>query len=365
MFDIVTRYLIREILKSSGATVLILFIILMSNALGRVLSDIAGGELPYQALWPIMLSQSVNIFSLLLPIGFFFGIIFAFGRLYKDHEIVVMNACGMGYLQFYKPVLLLIIPVFIFNAYCSIWLNAQTQSAAQRIVEQGKDGEEFSHIKAGQFNQSKSGEHVFFMESIDAERRQLNKIIISETTRDGMFLETAKSGRQKIDDSTGNLFMVVGPGQIYEGQPGEKNYKVIEFEQHGILIEKKDKIGKRKLRDHAIPADVLWQSPRLEDRIELHWRIAIPVVLVVLAMLAVPLSYMTPRQGRYGKVGYALMFYIIYFNLMVFTRAKLEAEALPLVINFWWVHLFFIFLTLGLLIKRNGGYRLMTRVAGR
>ena len=363
--NIVTRYLFQEILKSSAATVLVLFVILMSNALGRVLSDIAGGDVPYQALWSVLLSQSVNIFSLLLPIGFFFGIVLAFGRLYKDHEIVVMNACGMGYLQFYKPVVLVILPVFFFHAYCSIWLNSQTQSAVYSVIEQGKSAQEFDYVKAGQFNASKSGEHVFFMESIDADRRQLNNIIISETNRDGMFLEIAKSGRQKFDDLTGNLFMVVGPGQIYEGEPGEKAYKIVEFEQHGILIEKKDKIGKRKLRDRAIPPHVLWQSPRLTDKVELHWRIAIPIVLVVLAMLAVPLSHMAPRQGRYGKVGYALIVYIIYFNLMVYTRAQLKSDSLPIAINFWWVHLLFIALTLGLLIRRNGGYRFAMRTIGR
>ncbi|MFA9420790.1 MAG: LPS export ABC transporter permease LptF [Gammaproteobacteria bacterium] len=363
--NIVTRYLFQEILKSSAATVLILFVILMSNALGRVLSDIAGGEVPYQALWPLMLSQSVNIFSLLLPIGLFFGIVLAFGRLYKDHEIVVMNACGVGYIQFYKPVLLIILPAFFFNAYCSIWLNSQTQSAAYKIVELRNNAQEFDHLKPGQFNVSKNGEHVFFMESIDADRRQLNNIIVSETNRDGMFLETAKSGRQKTDDLTGNLFMVVGPGQIYEGEPGEKTYKIVEFEQHGILIEKKEKAGKQKLRDRAIPPHVLWKSSRPADRVELHWRIAIPIVLVVLAMLAVPLSHMAPRQGRYGKVGYALIIYIIYFNLMVYTRAQLNAESLPVAINFWWVHFLFIALTLDLLIRRNGGYRFSKRIIGR
>jgi len=363
--SIVTRYLAQEILKTSAATILILFVILMSNALGRVLSDIAGGEVPYQALWPLMLSQSVNIFSLLLPIAFFFGIVLAFGRLYKDHEIVVMNACGMGYLQFYKPVILIAVPIFFLNAYCSIWLNAQTQSAAYNVIEQGKDVQQFDHIKAGQFNASKNGEHVFFMESINADRRQLNNIIISETKRDRMFLETAKSGRQKLDDLTGNSFMVVGPGQIYEGEPGEKSYKIIDFEQHGILIEKQSRAEKRKLQDWAIPPHVLWQSTNLEDRVELHWRIAIPIVLLVLAMLAVPLSHMAPRKGRYGKVGYALIIYIIYFNLMVFTRAQLKSDSLSIAINFWWVHLLFITLTLGLLINRNGGYRFAMRIIGR
>ena len=363
MPNIITRYLIAEILKSSAATVLILFIILMSNALGRVLSDIADGDIPQQALWPVLLSQSVNIFALLLPIGFFFGIVFAFGRLYKDHEMVVMNACGMGYSHFYRPVLLILVPLFLLSAYSSIWLNAQTQRIAQSIVDREKNVQEFEQVKPGQFNQSKNGEHVFFMQSLSEDKRQLNNIIISQTNREGMVLETAKTGRHKTDEVSGDLFLVVGPGERYEGQTGEKDYKIIEFEQHGILIEKKSKGAGQEIRENEKPPLVLWRSSRLADRVELQWRISIPVILIVLALLAVPLSYMAPRQGRYGKVGIAHVIYIVYLNLMAYTRAQLEADSLPLALNFWWVHLLFIFLTIGLLVKRNGGFGFGSGVA--
>ncbi len=355
MPNIITRYLTVEILKSSTATVLILFIIILSNALGRVLSDIADGDIPQRALWPVLLSQSVNIFALLLPIGFFFGIVFAFGRLYKDHEMVVMNACGMGYSHFYKPVLLILVPVFLLNAYSSIWLNAQAHRFAQSIVEQEKNVQDFEQVKPGQFNQSKNGKHVFFMQSLSEDKRQLNNIILSQANRDRMIFEIAKSGRYKIDDVSGDLFMVVGPGERYEGQTGQKNYKIIEFEQHGILIEKKSKDTQKQIGLYEIPPLVLWRSSRLADRVELQWRIAIPMILVVLALLAVPLSYIAPRKGRYGKIGIALVIYIAYFNLMVFTRAQLEAGSLPIGLNFWWVHLLFIFLMIALLVKRNGG----------
>ena len=248
MPNIFTRYLIAEILKSSAATVLILFVILMSNALGRVLSDIADGDVPAQALWPVLLSQSINIFALLLPIGFFFGIVFAFGRLYKDHEMVVMSACGMGYGHFYKPVLLILVPLFLLNAYSSIWLNSHMQRTTRGIVDRELNVQEFQQIKPGQFNQSKDGEQVFFMQSLSEDKLQLNDIIISQTNRDGMVFETAKSGRHKTDEVSGDLFLVVGPGVRYEGQIGEKDYKIIEFEQHGILIKKKIRGARQALR---------------------------------------------------------------------------------------------------------------------
>ena len=362
MPNIVTRYLSLEVLKSSGATVLILFIILMSNALGRLLADIADGEIPQQALWPVLLSQSVNIFTLLLPVGFFLGIVFAFGRLYKDHEIVVMSACGMGYWQFYKPILLVILPVFVLNAFTSIWLNSSVQRSAQVIVANNKDVHEFEQIRAGQFNQSKSGTHVFFMESISDDKLALDNVIISQSTANMLVLETAKSGRQKTDEVTGDLFLVVGPGERTELEPGKKNAKTMQFEQHGILISKKQASGKKRIREREKSPALLWHSTKVNDKVELLWRISIPFVLIVLALLAVPLSYIAPRKGQFGKIGYALMVYIAYLNLMAFGRTQLEQGNIPLVLNFWWIHLIFIVLTVLLLVKRNRGSLLPRRL---
>ena len=86
MTRIRTLSLAREILETSCATMLILYVILVSNTFGRVLADIADGDIPQQALWPVLLGQSVNLLSLLLPISLFLGIVFTFGRMYKDQR---------------------------------------------------------------------------------------------------------------------------------------------------------------------------------------------------------------------------------------------------------------------------------------
>ncbi|MEM7565343.1 MAG: LPS export ABC transporter permease LptF, partial [Pseudomonadota bacterium] len=283
MGNILSTYLAREILKTSMATILILFIILMSNALGRVLADVADGDVPQQAIWPVLLSQSVNILSLLIPIGLFLGIIFAFGRMYKDHEIVVMNACGVDYRHFYRPVLVLLIPVLFCSALASLWLNAAVQNYARIIVEQEQNLHEFQQIKAGQFNQSKEGNLVFYMEKISDDRRELQDIIIGQSDQENMVLETAQRGRQTVDEQSGSLFLVVGPGERYEGQAGSKETRIIEFEQHGILLESQTKSAADQQSSEEKSLAQLWRSPNIKDRIELHWRITIPVVVLVLA----------------------------------------------------------------------------------
>jgi lipopolysaccharide export system permease protein len=355
MTRILTTYLAREILKTSSATLLVLFVILVSNALGRVLADIADGDVPLQALWPVLFGQSVHLLSLLLPIALFLGIIFTFGRMYKDHEIVVMHACGIGYRDFYRPVLIVLIPFMVVSLYTSMWLNAQVLNSAKMAIEREANLHEFLLLKPGQFNLGNDGELAFFMESISEDKLELRDIIISQSGRGEMNIETAKTGRQTIDEKSGDLFLVIGPGERYEGRAGDNRIRQLSFDQHGILIEKKTRAMRHKLDGDQMTPTVLWKSDKLNLRIEFHWRIAVPVVMLVLALLAVPLAYIAPRQGRYGKVGVAILVLIAYLNLIAFTRAQLEEGSIPLALNFWWVHMLFLMLTLALIYRRNRG----------
>jgi len=352
MISVVQRYLILEILKNSIATILILFIILMSNTLGRVLSDVSDGEIPVDALFPVFLGQSIQVLSLLMPFGFFLGVVFAFGRLYKDHELVVLHACGYGYRELYRVLFMSMAPVFMITLWCSVWLSAEALQSAKNIVDEKKDVHEFQSLKVGQFNLSKDRESVFFMQSMSADKLQIEDIIITQKSDQSESLETARSGRHVIDKKSGDLFLEVGPGTRYEGKAGSLNYKIIEFDKHGILLQKNQtKIDALKPSEKYFSQII--NSDQLHDRVELMWRISIPVSLLILGMLAVPLSYISPRQGRYGKIGAALLLFIVYLNLLGFSKGALERGGLPMWLNFWWVHLIFLVLTLMLLKKRT------------
>ncbi|MBL6998720.1 MAG: LptF/LptG family permease, partial [Gammaproteobacteria bacterium] len=195
---------------------------------------------------------------------------------------------------------------------------------------------------------------VFFMQSMSADKLQIQDIIITQKSSRSESLETAKAGRHVIDDKSGDLFLEVGPGTRYEGKAGSVNYKIIEFDKHGILLEKnQSKVAALKPQEKYLSQII--NSNRLSDRVELYWRISIPVSLLILGMLAVPLSYISPRQGRYGKIGVALLIFILYLNLLGFSKGALERGGMPMWLNFWWVHLVFLLLSLMLLKQRIRG----------
>jgi lipopolysaccharide export system permease protein len=360
MISIIQRYLVVEILKSSVATTLILYIILMSNSLGRVLSDISAGKVPSEALYPVLLAQSADVFSMLLPLGFFLGIIFAFGRLYKDHELVVMHACGFGYNHLYRVVLILLFPVLLISVFFSLWFNAEMQAYARHIINEKENVHEFQQMKVGQFNPSQKNDQVFFMQSMSEDKLEIYDIVITQQGKETDVIETAKKGRHKIDDVTGDLFLEMGPGIRYQGKAGEADYRVIEFQNHGVLLKKKTAIAKAlKPFEKSLP--VILTSVSLPDKIELWWRISNSISVLVLALLAVPLSYIAPRQGRYGKIGLALLVFIVYLNLLGLTKTSLETGTIPMWLNYWWVHAIFLILTLLLLKKRTGDLFLFWR----
>ncbi len=58
-------------------------------------------------------------------------------------------------------------------------------------------------------------------------------------------------------------------------------------------------------------------------------RIAVPLGAILFILLAVPLSYIEPRKGRYSRLGPAILLYFIYFYLLNLARSWLETSQIP------------------------------------
>jgi lipopolysaccharide export system permease protein len=51
------------------------------------------------------------------------------------------------------------------------------------------------------------------------------------------------------------------------------------------------------------------------------------------------LSRLRPRQGRYARVGFAIVVYLVYSILLSAAKVWLEKGELSPVIGVWWIHL--------------------------
>jgi lipopolysaccharide export system permease protein len=76
---------------------------------------------------------------------------------------------------------------------------------------------------------------------------------------------------------------------------------------------------------------------------------------LILTLLAVPLSRLRPRQGRYARVGFAIVAYIIYANLLSAAKVWVEKGQLPPAIGVWWVHILALAFGLYLIYREQRG----------
>ena len=83
--------------------------------------------------------------------------------------------------------------------------------------------------------------------------------------------------------------------------------------------------------------------------------VALSFFPLLLTLIAVPLSRLTPRQGRYARIGVAALTYFFYSNLLSAAKVWVEKGILPPAIGVWWVHL--IALALGLYLLQRGSPR--------
>ena len=145
-------------------------------------------------------------------------------------------------------------------------------------------------------------------------------------------------------------------GRRYEGEPGSARFTITEFAESGMPLSLPT-LAPEGEGPRSRSAASLFISAAPADTAELQWRISVPVMAMVLALLAVPLARSSPRQGRYAGLGAGVLIYISYANLLGAAKVWVERGKVPPMVGMWWVHALFAIGAVGLLMVRYGSLR--------
>ena len=75
--------------------------------------------------------------------------------------------------------------------------------------------------------------------------------------------------------------------------------------------------------------------------------------ILTASLLAVPLSKTNPREGRYNRLAIAIIFYMVYSNLLGASRIWVEQGVLPPWLGVNWVHGVFLLCAMTMLMRQN------------
>ena len=111
----------------------------------------------------------------------------------------------------------------------------------------------------------------------------------------------------------------------------------------------KPRLYKRAPKVDTLHTLELIGSDSVEHQAAFHWRMSVPFLVLVVSLLAVPLSKTNPRQGRFAKMFPAILAYVIYVVLLKAARGALEEGKMPIELGLWPVHCLFLLIGLGAL----------------
>jgi lipopolysaccharide export system permease protein len=111
------------------------------------------------------------------------------------------------------------------------------------------------------------------------------------------------------------------------------------FERYGVLVARQSQAMIGETAANSLPTALLIANPTNFNRGELLWRLALPVMGLLLMLLAIPLSFVNPRGGRSANLLVALLLFIIYSNMTSVFQAAVVQQRLALSLAWWPLHL--------------------------
>ncbi len=347
---IIFRYLSRQVLSTLIAVSGMLLLIIMSGRFIKYLAQAAAGQLDPGVLFMIMGYRLPGFLVLILPLGMFLGILLAYGRMYLDSEMAVLAATGisdrkiLGYTQGSALLVALLV------GGLSLWIAPAGVLKTQQLFHEQDALTEFDTLAAGRFQALGNGQRVTYAGGLSDDRIELETIFIAERTgtgaNAGVSVLVADTGRQQVN-ADGSRYLVLQDGYRYDGRPGAADFRTIEYDTYGVLLPKPEVVTEVTDRE-AMPTVQLLGSTDLKIRAELQWRLAIPLLVPIVAFFAVPLARVNPRQGRFLKLLPAVMLYMAYLVLLVSARGWMESGKMPAALGLWWVHGVFLCIGVGL-----------------
>lgn len=350
---IIARYITREVIYTLLAVTTILLLAFLSQQIVRYLNYVAVGKIPTSVLLQLVSFEAPYILSFLLPLGLYLGILLVYGRLYADNEMSILQMVGYGNRRMLRLTSLIALAISAVVLFLMVWVNPLVSAKRQQVMA---SDEATVHLVQtlipGRFQVSPDGRHVMYVESLSRDRQRAQNIFLAEqkqNTPDAWMLVTAGLGYQAKEAGSQGQFFVTEDGYRYEGIPGQNDYKIIQFKKYAVRIPENE-VRITHEENETLSVMQLWNAYSNPQRAaELQWRFSLAISTFILAILALPMSAVRPRQSRYLSLIPAVLVYVVYVHLLYIARHWVERGMVPVSIGMWWVHgvmLLFIFLVM-------------------
>lgn len=356
LFDSSTR---SELAKSFGVTLVVILTIMLTSTLIRTLGQAAGGNVAPQDVVLLMGYATIAHLATMLILSLFIAVVITLSRFYRESEMTIWFASGIPLSRFVRPVLRMAWPVLLGVIVLELlvwpWGNQNSAELKDRYQKRG----DLSRVAPGQFQTSRDGSRVFFIERDGDNAATGRNVFILSNQHERESVTTSARGHLEMEGD--DRFLVLDHGQRNETQlkTGEKS--LARFEQYKVMTDTQVLANANQLPPKAMATLDLLRLPTPKNQGELAWRFGMILGGFNMALLGVGLSASNPRRASNWNLLFALLAFIVYFNLINLSQSWVGNGRTSLGRGLLVVHGSALFLALAVIWLRDNANRFCLR----
>ncbi len=331
------RAIRRELLNTVGAVFTTLFSIVITVMLIRILGDAAAGKVASGDVVALLGFSALIYLPVILSMTAFISVLLVVARSYQDSEMVVWFASGLSLMRWIRPVLQIGLPLVLLTALLSLWLTPWASRLSSDYKERFRNREDISRISPGKFQESASGDRIFFVEGLTTDATKVQNVFVSQREGGLQSLVAAQDGTVTLDER-GDKLLELDRGRRYDGSPGGEYFRTMDFRRYVVVISRNEKELVNNKAARVLPTLDLVRQPTPGNQAELLWRIAVPLMCLMQMLLAIPLGFVNPRRGRTLNLMIALVLSVSYSNAVGIMQAVVGQGKLSFTAGWWPLH---------------------------
>ena len=167
---IIDRHISREILRPFGLGLGMLVLIFVGYSAARQLSLAAEGQLDMLTAFKLIGLNTLITLEILLPSAFFFSVLAAIGRLYRDSEMSAFYAAGISRARILGAVFKLALVVALVTGLLSVLGRPWAFRTSYDLESKAAAQFDLKKMSANEFVNMDGSDYTFIAGDIDLER---------------------------------------------------------------------------------------------------------------------------------------------------------------------------------------------------
>ena len=319
---ILDKYILRLVIEMFITGVFVFTtIIFASDTFLTLVKQITKFGIPFKVAFLMILLNLPSVIVMTIPMGVLLSTVMTLNKLSLSSEITVMRACGISLNRIAKSIFIFAVIMalssfFINEKIVPIMTQQSTKLAlwamGQKHVPEGKENFVFKELGEGGVLK-----RLFYSGSCK------NGILYNVTILDNSKKDTIQVSQAKEGETTPNgwvlkkaaAYTIAKDGQILNTSLVEDS--IITFNMDMSKMTNKNFAKEKNFKQllNYIKKSDLPEKEKIQYKVELYDKIALPVTTIVFVLLGVPLA-ITPPRVRYNR-GFLFSILIIFFYYLI------------------------------------------------